>query len=206
VIADARIDAVQQPARPTMYMSYYQTARAPLRLAIRADVAPASLTETVRRIIRKRDPELPVDDLVPLAALVGDSIAVPRVLTTTVVLFAVVAMLLASIGLYGTLSYLVSQRTREIGVRIALGASTGVVMRHVLERAGIMVVAGLGAGLGGAYATSRLVTRLLYEITPTDPATYVTATVVLALVGLGAAAGPAWRAARVDPVQALRKE
>jgi putative ABC transport system permease protein len=206
VIGDARIDAVQRPARPTMYLSYYQMSRAPLRLAIRSDITPESLTETVRRIILKRDPELPVDGLMPLTTLVGNSVAVPRVLTTTVVLFAVVAMLLASIGLYGTLSYLVSQRTREIGVRMALGASAGDVMRHVIGRASIMVVAGLGVGLGGAYAASRLVTQLLYEVTPTDPTTYVAATVGLALVGLGAAAGPAWRAAQVDPVQALRKE
>jgi putative ABC transport system permease protein len=206
VVGDARLDAVQQAARPTMYMSYYQMPRAPLRLVIRSDIAPAALTTSVRRTILRRDPEVPVDDLVPLTALVGDSVAVPRVLTTTVVLFAVVAMLLAAIGLYGTLSYLVSQRTREIGVRMALGASAGVVMRHVIARASVMVVVGLGAGLCGAYAASRLVAQLLYEVTPTDATTYVAATVGLALVGLGAAAGPAWRAARVDPVQALRKE
>jgi predicted permease len=206
VVGDARIDHVQAAARPTMYMSYYQVSRSPLRLAIRSDLPPDSLTATVRRTILARDPELPVDTLVPLTALAGESMAVPRVLTTTVSVFALVALALALMGLYGTLSYLVSQRTREIGVRMAVGASAGHVMRNVLGRAGLLVAAGLGVGLAGAYAASRLVAQFLYDVTPTDPATYAAATASLALAGLVAAAGPAWRAAQVDPVQALRKE
>jgi len=206
VVADARIDAVQQPARPTMYLSAYQFPMGPLRLVIRTDMAPEWLTTTVRRIISARDPEVPAERLVPLTSLVDDSVAVPRVLTTTVVLFAVVAMALAAMGLYGTLSYLVSQRTRELGVRVALGATTGIVMRTVMGRAGIMVAVGLCVGLGGAYAASRLIAQLLYEVTPTDAITYVTATVGLAVIGLGAAIPPARRAARLDPVQALRNE
>jgi putative ABC transport system permease protein len=121
-------------------------------------------------------------------------------------LFSAVALLLASLGLYGVLAYYVTQRTHEIGVRMALGAGTRTVLAHVLGRSGLMVIPGLGLGLVGAFAGTRLIERMLYDVAPTDAVAFATATACLAAVALAASAWPAWRAARIDPVQALRGE
>jgi len=206
VIADARLDAVASPARPSMYMSYYQFPAGALRFVLRTATPPDSITEMVRRVVRARDHDVPVEALVPLASLVSESVATQRVLTTTIILFATVAMLLAAIGLYGVLAYLVSQRTHEIGVRMSLGATAGAVVRHVLGRAVLIVAVGLAVGLAGAFAATRLATQVLYEVTPTDPLSFAAATASLALVACGVALGPALRAARIDPVRALRNE
>ena len=129
-----------------------------------------------------------------------------QVTAITVTLFSALALLLASLGLYGVLAYCVTQRTPEIGVRMALGADTRTVLAHVLARSGLMVIPGLGLGLVGALAGTRLIERLLYDVTPTDAMAFATATACLSAVALVASVWPAWRAARIDPVQALRAE
>jgi putative ABC transport system permease protein len=138
--------------------------------------------------------------------LIGDSVTAERVTAITVTLFSAVALLLASLGLYGVLAYYVTQRTHEIGVRMALGADTRTVLWHVLARSGLMVIPGLGLGLVGAFAGTRLIERLLYNVAPTDAMAFATATVCLSAVALAASVWPAWRAARIDPVHALRGE
>ena len=120
--------------------------------------------------------------------------------------FGVIALLLAAIGLYGVMASLVRDQTREIGIRIALGASTGRVRREVLGRAGIVIGAGAIAGLAGALATSRVLSALLFEVSPSDPVSLGGACLVLVLVGAIAAYVPARRATRIDPVQALRAD
>jgi ABC-type antimicrobial peptide transport system permease subunit len=128
------------------------------------------------------------------------------VIAITLTAFSAVALLLAAIGLYGVLAYYVTQRTHEIGVRIALGAGAGVVLAHVMRRSAMMVVPGLAVGLAASAAGARLVEGFLYDVPPTDPATYAGVSVCLAVVAFAASAWPALRAARVDPVLALRGE
>jgi putative ABC transport system permease protein len=207
VAGDARIYGVGQPAPMTMYATAYQFPRATgLNLVVRTSLDPQSLVGTVRRLVAARNPDVPVENLVGLDDLIGQSLAADRVIAITLSLFSAAALLLASLGLYGVLAYYVTRRTHEIGVRMALGADARSVLTHVLARSASMVMPGLALGLGASLAGSRLIERLLYDVTPTDPLSLAAATVSLAVVAFLASAWPAWRAAHIDPVQALRGE
>lgn len=207
VVGDARIYGVGQDAPMTMYATAYQYSRAMgLNIMVRTELDPEALAGAVRRLVAARDRDIPVENLVSMERLIGDSVTAERVTAITVTLFSAVALLLASLGLYGVLAYYVTQRTHEIGVRVALGADTRTVLAHVLARSGLMVIPGLGLGLVGAFAGTRLIERLLYNVTPTDAMAFATAIVCLSAVALVASVWPAWRAARIDPVQALRAE
>ena len=152
------------------------------------------------------DRELPVSTLRPMEDWVSNSAAQPRLNATLLAVFAWVALVIASIGIYGVLAYSVTQRSRELGIRMALGAARGRVLRLVIGQG--MVLAGIGIviGLVGAFALTRLLTNQLYSITPTDPATFVGVSLLLASIALVATLVPALRATRVDPVVALREE
>ena len=207
VAGDARIYGVGQPAPMTMYATAYQFPRAMgLNLVVRTSLDPQSLVGTVRRLVAARNPDVPVENLVGLDDSIGQSLAADRVIAIALSLFSAAALLLASLGLYGVLAYYVTRRTHEIGVRMALGANARSVLTHVLARSASMVIPGLALGLGASLAGSRLIERLLYDVTPTDPLSLAAATVSLAVVAFLASALPAWRAAGIDPVQALRGE
>jgi putative ABC transport system permease protein len=205
VVGDARIYGVGQAAPMTMYATAYQFPQVMgLNLLVRTELDPETLAGTVRRLVAARDRDIPVENLISLERLIGDSLTAERVTAITLTLFSAVALLLASLGLYGILAYHVTQRTHEIGVRMALGAGTRTVLTHVLARSGLMVIPGLSLGLVGAFAGTRLIERMLYDVAPTDATAFATATVCLAAVALVASAWPAWRAAHINPVQALR--
>lgn len=206
VVGNARIDAIGQDAPMTMYFAYYQFPTPTLRFAIRTDQDPESIAQTVRKLVSARDRDIPVENLISMERLIGDSLVPQRVTTFTLTLFSAMALLLACIGLYGALAYYVGQRTHEIGVRMSLGADTRAVMHHVLRRSGMMVLPGLVLGLAGAFVGARLIGQLLYDVTPTDPVTYAGVSVCLAAAAVVASALPAWRAARIDPARALRNE
>jgi putative ABC transport system permease protein len=206
VVGDARIYGVGARAPMTMYATIRQLPRMTLNLVVRTDMDPQSLVGAVRTLVAKRDADVAVENLLSLEETIGDSLVPERVTTITLVLFSALALLLASLGLYGVLAYHVTQRTHEIGVRMALGADTCAILADVIVRSGLMVVPGLGLGLTGALAGTRLIERLLYDVAPNDPVAIAAATVCLAAVALAASALPAWRAARVNPVQALRGE
>ena len=207
VVGDARIYGVGQPAPMTMYATAHQFSQAmSLNLVLRTDLDPATLAGPVRKLVAARDRDVPVENLVSLESLVGESVTAERVTAIILTLFSAVALLLASLGLYGVLAYYVTQRTHEIGVRMALGAGSCTVLAHVLARSGRMVIPGLATGLAAAFAGTRLIERLLYDVAPTDAVAFATATACLAAVALVASAWPAWRAAHIDPVQALRGE
>ena len=138
--------------------------------------------------------------------LAAAAVAQPRLYTVLIVCFATTAMLLAAIGLYGVLSFAVGQRTREIGIRMALGAGRGQVLRMVLGQAGRLAVTGILSGLLAAAVASRALRAQLFEVSPTDLATYVIVSIVLLVVSLLASSLPAIRAARVDPIRAIRHE
>jgi ABC-type antimicrobial peptide transport system permease subunit len=137
--------------------------------------------------------------------VIGDSVAPRRLNFVLVSAFAFVALALTAAGLYGVMAYLVTQRTREIGVRMALGASRVRVLLLVLRQAGTMALAGIGVGLAGAFALGRYLSSLLFGVSPTDPAVYAAVSVLLAVVAFAAVVIPSSRATRVDPVTALRQ-
>jgi len=206
VVGDARLNFIGGTPRQAMYHSYYQYPTTTMRMAIRTEAAPESVVNSLRQLVWRRDPNLPVEALVSMDALIRDQVWPFRITATIVSLFSAVALLLAAIGLYGVLAYYVSQRRREIGVRLALGAQPAHVVRLVLGRGLWLVAAGIVAGAAGAVAGGRLLQQQLFEIQATDPGTYVAAASLLAAVALIACLVPAWRATRVDPVVALRVE
>jgi putative ABC transport system permease protein len=152
------------------------------------------------------DKDQPVTNVKTLEEVISQSVAERRFQTLLLLLFAGLALALALVGVYGIISYSVSQRTGEIGLRIALGASRGAILRLVIEQAMLLVIAGIVAGAAGAYGLSRYLTSLLFEVKPTDPLTYSSLALLLSAVALIACYVPARRATRVDPMVALRYE
>ena len=175
-------------------------------LAVRTDSAATDLAATMRGIASQLDPLAAVDGVATMEQLLSNSISRPRLFTVILGLFAGVAVTLAVIGLYGLMSYAVARRTREIGIRMALGARRHVVMRLVLRESLVMTVTGVVLGLIGAAAFTRVLEGMLFGLTPLDPSTFVAATVLFMAVALVASYVPAQRATRVDPLVALRAE
>jgi ABC-type antimicrobial peptide transport system permease subunit len=153
-----------------------------------------------------KHPDIPIDPVVAMNDVVDETLVSRRVMALTLSAFSGVALGLAVLGLYGVLAFYVTQRRHEIGVRIALGANAGVILRQVLSRSALMVGPGLAVGLLASLAVARVMTRFLYQIQPTDAATYAGASLSLAAVAFVASAWSATRATRIDPVHALRGE
>jgi putative ABC transport system permease protein len=206
VVGNARLNFVGDSAPMAMYLSYYQFPQATLRFAIRTDQAPESITQTVRRLVRGRNHDIPVENLISMERLIGDSLAPQQMSAIMVTLFAVVALLLACIGLYGVLAYSVSQRTHEIGLRMALGAERRDVLKLIVGQGFTLTLFGVGIGIVCAVAVTRLLANLLYGIKPTDLLTFAAVSLLLTAVALLASFIPARRATKVDPMVALRYE
>ncbi len=199
---------VGQPDTATMYTP--ALAELPkvngFALAVRTASDPLAISVPVQKQIAALDPELPVSDVLTLDQVIGQSLASADLSATLVLAFAILSLVLASVGLYGVLSFLASQRTVEIGVRIALGAQRDQVLRLMLLDGLRPALFGLVLGLGAAAAAVRLIRSMLYETQPVDPAVFAAVAAVLLLVAGLACLAPAWRAARLDPMQALRTE
>jgi predicted permease len=191
---------------PYLYLPLFQNERGHVRLHIRAAGNAGGLAPRVRREIRALDQDLPVFDVETLERHLHNEFSLLWSLAALVGAFGILAAALAAIGLYGVMSYAVGQRTREIGVRMALGAQRVDVLAMVLRQSMTLVAAGLAAGVLGALALTRLLREALYGLTPTDPKTYAGVSLLFVTVALGAAYLPARRAARIDPVTALRHE
>ena len=174
--------------------------------AIFSLVNPASLAAAVRKEVQTIDPDQPVADVKTMEQWVDTSIAAPRYRTALLGLFAVLALVLASTGIYGVMSYSVAQRTHEIGVRMALGARQLDVLKLVVRQGVSRVVIGVGLGLVGAIALTRVMTTLLFNVSAKDPVTFAAVAVLLSVVALVACYIPARRATKVDPLVALRYE
>jgi len=208
VVADIRQRGLDQDVQPMIYAPFQQDRSGFVRFVsfVARTPTPASVAEAVRAEIRHAAPDLPIESTATMDDAVATSVAPPRFRMWLLALFAAAAMLIATCGIYGLMSYAVTQRRREIGVRMALGAERGDVLRLVLTRALRIVVAGLLAGLVGAFGVTRVLQRFLFGVTPTDPIAFATVTLLLLAVGLVAAWLPARRATRIDPCAALRAE
>ena len=167
---------------------------------------PQAVVADARSAIKRLDPDLAVAQIKTLDAVLAESVAQPRFYMVLLTAFAIVAIALSAIGIYGVIAYLVGQRARELGIRIALGATPTRVVRMVVREGVAMVAVGIGVGIAGALALTRLMGALLFTIKPTDPVTYVTVAALLAVVALMASFVPAQRAANVDPALAMRAD
>ena len=208
VVKDSAQSALDQGVRPEIYFPLGQMAGRYRRmnLAVRTSVDPRSTVAAIQSAIREIDKDQPVYQIQTIDELIGDSVGTRRFALMILILFAVLALVLAVSGIYGVISYSVSQRTQEIGIRMALGARGADVLRLVLGQFMRLTIIGVALGLIGAYALTRLMTSLLFGVTPTDIVTFVLVSVGLSLVALVACLIPARRATRVDPLVALRYE
>ena len=177
-----------------------------MTVVARTDGNPAALTAPIREAIRQLDPALPMADVRTMTDVVGAAMSTPRFTSVLLSVFALLALTLSAIGIYGVLSYVVSRRRREIGIRVAIGARRGQVIRMVLQSGLMLALAGIGAGVVLALGVTRLLQGLLHGVAPADPATFAAVAVALGAVAILASAVPAWRASRVDPVVALKSE
>jgi putative ABC transport system permease protein len=175
-------------------------------LAVRTKGDPLAPVAAIRRIVASADPNVPVADVETMDELIDENVVDRRQQMILLGAFAALALVLASIGLYGVLSYAVTQRTREIGLRIALGASGSGVMAMVVRRGLTLTGIGIAMGLAGSWAATRSLKNLLYGVTATDPVTFAEVAILLTLIALAACWTPAWRASRVDPIKVLREE
>jgi predicted permease len=209
VVGDIRHYRADRPAEPAMYMSNAQnrwTWMSWMALAVRTEDDPAALAPAVRSAIWELDPALAIGRSVPLTALYGELNARRRFATVLLGVFAGLALILGTVGVYGVLSYSVAQRTREIGVRMALGAQSSLVAGEVVRQGIALALAGVALGVPAALGLSRFLESLVYGITTRDTVTFIAVPILLLVVAGLAAYVPARRATRVDPLQALRTE
>ena len=206
VVKDVRQRLATDP-RPQMYLSHQQTDFfAPEDLVVQTDVDPTSMAATVRNAVWEIDKDQPVSNIRTMEEILVDSIARQRFSMLLLAIFASVALVLAAVGIYGVMSYSVAQRTHEIGIRMALGAQTGAVLKLAVGYGMKLVMIGIGVGLVAAFALTRVMSTLLFGVTATDPTTFTLISLLLVLVAAIASYIPARRATKVDPIIALRYE
>ncbi|HEU0177191.1 MAG TPA: ABC transporter permease [Blastocatellia bacterium] len=206
VVGDVRSQSLEREARPAFYVSHGHFSWPALTIVVRASAPPEAMTAALRAQVYALDHDLPVYNIRPMEQIVSNAAGQPRFQTLLLGLFGAAALLLAAIGIYGVMAYAVTQRTREIGVRMALGARTRDVLRHVLWQGMKLVLTGATLGLAGAFVAARALKSMLFGVSPADPLTFAAVTVFLALVAFAACWIPARRATKVDPLVALRAE
>jgi putative ABC transport system permease protein len=206
VVAGVRSSNIALPPQPEMYVPHTQTTSRSATFLVRSSQSPAQVLAAAREVVRSLDARLPLIQPGTFAALEDAALARPRFNLLLLSLFAILAVALAAIGIYGVVAYVVTQRTREIGVRMALGARTSAVIRLVVWQGLRPALVGVALGLAGAVASRRLIAGLLYEVRPVDPLTIGAVVVLLAVVVVVACLVPARRATRIPPATALRSE
>lgn len=206
VVADVRSTSLNTPPEADYFLPALQRPETFTNILVRTNVSAVAMAPLVRDALRAVDPDLPLLQPQPLATRIAQTIAARQLALVLLASFAALALLLASLGVYSVMAYLVAFRTSEIGIRMALGASPGVVMRMVLGHGLRLTLAGIALGITGALAVSRLMQQTLFEVNPADPLIYIAVSTTLLLVAECASWFPARRATRIDPVIALRSE
>jgi predicted permease len=206
VVGRVKQYALDADSRIALYVPQTQVPARAMYVVLRSATDPSALAAAVKREIRDIDPDLPVYHVRTMQQLVDESLAHRRFSTLLLGLFAALALVLATIGIYGVMAYLVTQGTREIGIRLALGATGSRVLRLVVGRGLAIALAGVAAGLAGALALTRFLRTLLFGVPPTDAATFTAMALLLTTVAVLASLIPARRAARIDPMASLRSE
>jgi putative ABC transport system permease protein len=206
VVSRVKHNSLNEEAEPEVYIAHAQNPRPSPTFAIRTTTDPALLVAAIRGEVQALDKDLPMYNVRTLEQYLSSSVAQPRFNTLLLGIFAAVALLLTIVGLYGVMSYSVTQRIHEIGIRTALGAQPKDVLKLILKQGMGLTLMGVGIGLAGAFALTRFAETLLFNVTPTDPLTFVAVSALLIVVALVACFVPARRAAKVDPMIALRYE
>ena len=206
VVGDVRDKTLDNEPTPTVYYIHSHLSYGEMVFVLRAENDAMSLADPARKVINGMDPELPVSQVRTMETVIRQTFASQQFSAVLLGGFSLASLLLAAVGIYGLLAYSVTQRTREIGVRIALGAEPRTITRMVVASGARMVIIGAAAGLAAALALSGLMKSLLFGIGPRDPLTFIAAPAVFVVVALVAAYVPARRAARVSPMEALRAE
>ncbi len=206
IIRDTRYSSLRDAPPPTVYQSYLQTTPRGMIAVMRTAADPTAMVDEVRAVVRRVDPALPITGVTTQTAQLENRVAQERLFANAYAIFGVLALTLAAVGLFGLMSYSVSRRTNEIGIRMALGADRRRVALMVLGESLVLVAIGVGLGLAGAAGAGRFVRATLFGLAPTDAATFAAAVTILVVVAALAAYLPARRAARVEPITALRQE
>jgi putative ABC transport system permease protein len=206
VVGDSRNISLAQTPAPLLYIPLHQFPLPFMSIVARSAGGTAAVASAVRGALHAVDPDVPVGRIRPLREVVSASVAEPRFRTLLVVSFAAMALILAAVGVYGLISYGVALRTREFGIRVALGAQPRQVLLPVLREGLVLALAGIGLGALGSLAATRLLTGMLFEIEATDPVTFIVAALALLATGLVASYVPSRRTLKVDPLTALRAE
>jgi putative ABC transport system permease protein len=206
VVGDVRDISLSEAPGPMMYVPFAQAPFWGGQLVVRSSLSSASAAVSIRKVTHDIDKDLPVTDIATLPETLDASVAQPRFRTLLIGLFGLIALLLAAVGIFGVISYSVSRRTHEIGIRVALGATPASVLRLILGESAKLVLLGLAVGIPVALGLARFLSSLLFEVHPADPLTFFGVAVLLTAVALIACYLPARRAMRVDPMVALRYE
>ena len=206
VIGNVKSDSLESQEVPHIYLSDFQSPSYSSVIYARTAGDPGKIGDAIRREVQSVDPDVPVYAVRTMEEVVARSMAERRFALEILAFFAVIALLLASIGIYGVMAYTFSQRTHEIGIRVALGAQRSHILRMALGEGMVLVALGLAAGLFGALLLTQFLRSMLFAVKPTDPVTFIAIAALLSAVALLACYIPAHRATRVDPLVALREE
>lgn len=206
VVGGIKQVSLSEEKYPHIYRAMAQSPAPRASFVVRTDGPPLAAVPTFRSAIRQIDPDMPLHQVRPLTDLIGDTLSTQRLTNILLTGFALLALLLAAVGIYSTMSLYVGSRTKEFGIRLALGAQPGALLRRVLGHGMLLTAAGVVMGVAGAFAVTRMIKSLLFEVSATDPVVFVTIPVLLVIVSLLACYTPARRATKVDPLIALRYE
>jgi len=206
VVGDTKHQALDAGTKPTVYWPHPQLPYTAMTLVARTAGDPVSIANAAQREIQAIDKDQPVSDVRTMQSWLAESVARSRFGATLLAIFAGVALILAGVGLYGVMAYSVAQRRHEVGIRLALGAQTSDIFKLIVRQGMLLTVIGVATGLAAAWALTRVMSSLLYEVSTTDPFIYAGLALVLTVVALIACLIPAWRAMRTEPIIALRHE
>jgi len=206
VVSNEKLEGLSSNVRPEIYQSYLQNGPSEVSLVVRTAGDPHALIGALRGEMRALDKDIPVFNIKTMNEVLSESVARERFTVLLLTIFAGVALILSAVGIYGVTSYAVTQRTHEIGIRMALGAKKGDVLKLVVQHGAKLALAGVALGIVSAFALTRLMETLLFGVSATDPLTFIAISSILLAVALGACAVPARRATKVDPMIALRYE